>query len=302
MSNETEDNGVVSKPMGGLYAGPASGGTTNGPAITSTGTLHAPQPTAVQEADAQKREAQDREAHNREMLARHAQPSEAQKKEIEARKKGAAMLEKHDKALDKAKEEVAKRTPEDKTGHSASPTVRQDEEMAAAKVLAKDSGAPHIDLATGEKNRPFRYDPDAAISHSITPTVHEDEVLGVIPQDRAITKEEAEKKTDFDTWVGSNERQQSPNDSNHRVFGGEYDGHVTVSFKAGNGYNHSFSFDLPNVIGNLGVAGLNDVAITEMIEHALIGKLGSGGVVKSPHQKSEPNKKSEHKTEPNHKS
>ena len=272
MSKETQDNGVVSKPMGGLYAGPASGSAANGPVITSTSTLHAPKPSEVQK-------------------------QEAQKQEVEARKKGAEMLEKHDKALDRAKEEVAKRTPEGTIGHSISPTVRQDEELAAAKVLAKDSGAPKIDLATGDKDRPFRYDPDAPISHSVTATIRHDEELGIIPKDRAITKEEAEKKTDLDSLVGSNERQQAPNDFN-RTYGGEYDGHVTVNFKAGNGYNHSFSFDLPNVVGNLGVAGLNDAAITEMIEHALIGKLGTGGVVR---QKAKPEHKPEHKPESTHK-
>ena len=135
MSKETADNSVVSKPMGGLYAGPVPSGTANGPAITSTVTLHAP------------------------------------------------------------------------------------------------------------KDRPFRYDPEVEISPPVTDTI-------------------------------------LPKVSAHRVFGGEYDGHVTVSFKAGNGYNHSFSFNLPNVIGNLGVAGLNNVNITDMFERALIGKLGSGGVVR----------------------
>ena len=70
------------------------------------------------------------------------------------------------------------------------------------------------------------------------------------------------------------------NDFNGSVLGGEYDGYVRISFSAGNGYSYSFSFALPNVIGNLGVAGINDVAITEMIERALVDKLGRGGVVR----------------------
>ena len=100
------------------------------------------------------------------------------------------------------------------------------------------------------KSRAFHYDPEAKVSPSVTATIRKD-----------------------------NEQQQTQNVAVHRVCG-EYDGHVTVSFKAGNGYSHSFSFALPNVIGNLGVAGINDTAITEMIERALVDKLGRGGVVR----------------------
>jgi hypothetical protein len=247
--------GVVSKPLGGLYAGPAPGTAApgTGPQITSSASM---QQSARQ---------------------RPPEQTEAMKREAEARKKGAEVLAKHDEALGKAKEEVAKRTPEGKTGHSISPTVKQDEEMAAAKA----AGAPAVDPATGEKDRPMRADPDAPISHSITATVREDEELELIPKDRAITKEEAEKKTDHDSWVGSNERQQAPNPTKPAAHKGEYDGEVTVTFSANNGYKHSFEFALPNVIGALGVSGLNDEAITVMIEEALIRKMGSGGVVRS---------------------
>ena len=107
------------------------------------------------------------------------------------------------------------------------------------------------------KSRPFRYDPDAEISPPVTTTIRQ-----------AI------------------EPQKSLNVTGHRVCG-EYDGYVTVNFKAGNGYDHSFSFDLPNVIGNLGVAGINDAAITEMIERALVDKLGRGGVARAVRRESE---------------
>ncbi len=253
------ETGTVSKPMGGLYAGPASGTTApegTGPQITSTSSMAGHPPGSVTQRQ------------------RPPEQTEAMKREIDARKKGAEVQAEHDKALDKAKEQVASRTPEGKTGHSISPTVRQDEHMAAAKAL----GAPHVDIATGEKDRPMRYDPEAPISHSITPTIREDEELGIIPKDRAITKEEAEKKTDYDNWVISNERQQSPNQP--VLHKGEYDGRVTISFHAGKAYKHDFEFALPNVLGTLGVAGLNDEAITMMIEKALIEKLGSGGVVR----------------------
>jgi hypothetical protein len=280
---DTAREGVVSKPLGGLYAGPASGQSASGPQITSTGSMQAPRPTEVDKAAAEQREAQDKEAKARESRAREmaqAKPSEAQKKEIEARKKGAEVLAKHDEALEKAKEDVAKRTPEGKTGHSISPTVRQDEEMAAAKAM----GAPKIDLATGEKDRPLRYDPEAPISHSILPTVREDEEMGIVPKDRAVTKEEAEKKTDYDSWVGSNERQQAPNPKPSQR-GGEYDGDITVNFRANQGYNYSFGFDLPNVMGTLGIVGLNDDAIRSLIENALLTRFGTGGVVRRNNEK-----------------
>lgn len=270
--------GVVSKPLGGLYAGPASGQSAGGPQITSTGSMHRPEQTEFDKAAVEQRDAQDKEIKAREARAREmaqAKPSEAQQREIDARKKGAEVQAKHDEALDKAKGQVADRTPEGKTGHSISPTVRQDEEMAAAKAM----GAPKIDLATGEKDRPMRYDPEAPISHSILPTVREDEELGIIPKDKAITKEEAEKKTDFDTWVGSNERQLSPNPAPTRK-GGEWDGEVTVNFRTNKGYHYEFSFDLPNVSGTIGVAGMNDDAIRSLIEAALITRLGTGGVVR----------------------
>lgn len=281
--------GVVSKPLGGLYAGPASGQSSGGPMLTSTGSMtphdpvtvqapRRPEQTEMDKAAAEQREAQDKEAKAREAHAREmaqAKPSEAQQREIDARKKGAEVVAKHDKAMEKARDTVADRTPEGKTGHSISPTVRQDEEMAAAKAM----GAPKIDLATGEKDRPMRYDPEAPISHSILPTVREDEELGIIPKDKAITKEEAEKKTDYDSWVGSNERQLSPNPAPARK-GGEYDGEVTVSFRANKGYHYEFSFDLPNVSGTLGIVGMNDDAIRSLIENALITRLGTGGVVR----------------------
>lgn len=284
MSKETEGKareGVVSKPLGGLYAGPASGQSTDGPQITSTGSMQAPKrpdQTEVDKAAAEQREAQDKEAKAREARAREmaqAKPSEAQQREIDARKKGAEVVAKHDKAMERARDSVADRTPEGKTGHSISPTVRQDEDMAAAKAM----GAPKIDLATGEKDRPMRYDPEAPISHSILPTVREDEELGIIPKDKAITKEEAEKKTDYDSWVGSNERQQSPNPAPTRK-GGEWDGEVTVNFRTNKGYHYEFAFDLPNVSGTLGIVGMNDDAIRSLIENALITRLGTGGVAR----------------------
>ena len=255
---EKQDAGTVSKPLGGLYAGPASGTAApgTGPQITSTASM-----------------AQARQ--------RPPEQTEAMKREIDARKKGAEVQAKHDAALDKAKEQVAERVPEGKTGHSVSPTVRQDEEMLAAQA----AGAPKVDLVTGDKDRPMRYDPDAPISHSITPTVRHDEELGIIPSDRAITKEEAEKKTDYDTWVTSNERQQSPNPTRPVEHKGEYDGQIAVRFSAGNAYKHTFEFSLPNVLGTLGVAGLNDEAITAMIEKVLVEKFGTGGVVRAHNQK-----------------
>ena len=78
----------------------------------------------------------------------------------------------------------------------------------------------------------------------------------------------------------ASERQQSPNPTHPVEHRGEYDGHATVTFSAGPNYRHSFDFDLPNVLGTLGVAGLNDEAITLMIEKALIEKFGAGGVVR----------------------
>ena len=73
--------------------------------------------------------------------------------------------------------------------------------------------------------------------------------------------------------------EKMPNLAGRRVCG-EYDGYVKIIFSAGKSYDHVFAFDLPNVIGNLGVAGINDAAITEMIERALVDKLGRGGVVR----------------------
>ena len=61
---------------------------------------------------------------------------------------------------------------------------------------------------------------------------------------------------------------------------GEYDGLIKINFRAGNGYKHSFAFALPNVLGTLGVAALNNETVMMMIEKALIDKLGSGGVVR----------------------
>ena len=133
---------------------------------------------------------------------------------------------------------------------------RMSNETADNGVVSSPMGGLYAGLVPGStpkvsvKSRPFRYDPDAEISPPVTAT---------IPKD--------------------NKQQPDPNVAGHRVCG-EYDGHVTVNFKAGNGYDHSFSFDLPNVIGNLGVAGINDVAITDMIERALVDKLGRGGVVR----------------------
>ena len=72
---------------------------------------------------------------------------------------------------------------------------------------------------------------------------------------------------------------EAKNVAGRRVYG-EYDGYVKISFGAGKSYDHVFAFYLPNVIGNLGVAGINDAAITEMIERALVDKLGRGGVVR----------------------
>ena len=136
-------------------------------------------------------------------------------------------------------------------------------ETADDSVVSKPMGGLYAGPVPGStpkvsaKIRPFRYDPDAEISPPVT---------AAIPKD--------------------NKPQPAPNLAGHRVCG-EYDGHVTVGFKAGNGYDHSFSFDLPNVIGNLGVAGINDVAITEMIERALVDKLGRGGVARAIRHESE---------------
>ena len=160
---DTAREGVVSRPLGGLVAGPTSGQSTGGPQITSTSSMQGhpeqapkrPDQTEVDKAAAEQREAQDKEAKAREARAREmaqAKPSEAQQREIDARKKGAEVVAKHDKAMEKARDTVADRTPEGKTGHSISPTVRQDEEMAAAKAMALGHpvGAPKIDLATGK--------------------------------------------------------------------------------------------------------------------------------------------------------
>lgn len=79
--------------------------------------------------------------------------------------------------------------------------------------------------------------------------------------------------------------QPSPNPTEPVEHKGEYDGQIAVKFSAGPNYRHSFDFDLPNVMGTLGVAGLNDEAITSMIEKVLIEKFGTGGVVRVQHRK-----------------
>ena len=129
-------------------------------------------------------------------------------------------------------------------------------EAADDSVVSKPMGGLYAGPVPGStpkvsaKVRPFRYDPDADISPP---------VIVPFPKD---TKQ-----------------QPYPNVAGHKVCG-EYDGYVKIIFSAGKSYDHVFAFDLPNVIGNLGVAGINDAAITEMIERALVDKLGRGGVVR----------------------
>ena len=90
---------------------------------------------------------------------------------------------------------------------------------------------------------------------------------------------EASQKDSVDDPVEEEQAPSAP-PAPHLLHKGEYDGRVTINFRAGKAYKHDFEFALPNVLGTLGVAGLNDEAITIMIEKALIEKLGSGGVVR----------------------
>ena len=90
---------------------------------------------------------------------------------------------------------------------------------------------------------------------------------------------EASQKDTVDVPLEEKQAPSAP-PAPHLLHKGEFDGKITISFRAGNGYKHNFTFALPNVFGTLGVAGMNDEAITAIIEKALIEKLGSGGVVR----------------------
>jgi hypothetical protein len=60
----------------------------------------------------------------------------------------------------------------------------------------------------------------------------------------------------------------------------EFDGHLTCVFEAGNGFSCAFEFDLPNVIGQMGMARMNEASFSAMINKALVEALGANGVVK----------------------
>lgn len=60
----------------------------------------------------------------------------------------------------------------------------------------------------------------------------------------------------------------------------EFDGRLTCVFEAGNGFTCAFEFELRNVIGQMGLARMNEESFSSAIGKALIDMLGSNGVVK----------------------
>lgn len=94
-------------------------------------------------------------------------------------------------------------------------------------------------------------------------------------------KKKREEVLEIDGLLETEEQaSEAPNLPLQPLYQGEYDGLIKINFRAGNGYKYSFAFALPNVLGTLGVATLNNESVMTMIEKALIYKLGSGGVVR----------------------